>query len=72
MSLIIYARLSFMRFYIFSVACLVAFGLAGCQSLSSAETVDIDSDVCVGEPVVVDDPDSSVDLEEMARQADCP
>ncbi len=46
--------------------------LAGCQSVPPAKTGDINSDVCVGDPMVVDDPDQPVDLEEMAKQAECP
>ena len=46
--------------------------LAGCQSMPPAKTGDINSDVCVGDPMVIDDPDQPVDLEEMAKQADCP
>lgn len=40
--------------------------------MPATENTDIDSDVCVGDPVVVDDPNNPVDLEEMAKQADCP
>ena len=50
----------------------MSFGLTACQSVPPTEAAaDIDSDVCVGDPVVVD-PDKPVDLEEMAKQADCP
>lgn len=45
--------------------------LAGCQSIPPVEEGNIDNDVCIGEPVAVD-PDQAIDLEEMARQAECP
>lgn len=44
--------------------------LSACQSAPPITTNDIDSDVCIGEAVVVD-PDKPVDLEEMAKQTDC-
>ncbi len=44
--------------------------LAACQSLPPVENENIDSDVCIGEAVVVD-PDKPIDLEEMANQTDC-
>ena len=43
--------------------------LSGCQSLPPTEVED--SEVCIGEPVVVDGLDNPVDLEEMAKQVDC-
>ncbi len=50
----------------------IMLGLSGCQSVPPTKTSDIDSDVCVGDPIVVDDPEQPVDLEEMAKQAECP
>ena len=60
-----------MKTNIFTIL-MIVIGLTGCQSTPRTGTSDIDSDVCVGEPMVVDDPDQPVDLEEMAKQAECP
>jgi len=60
-----------MKITIFTIL-MIVIGLTGCQSMPPSETSDIDSDVCVGEPMVVDDPDQHIDLEEMAKQAECP
>ncbi len=66
----IYARLAIMRFFFLMIP-LSLLGLSACQSSPATKANDIDSDVCIGEPVVLDDPDSPVDLEAMAKQADC-
>ncbi len=70
-----YARLLVMKIIILviSLSLLSLFGLTACQSVPPTEAAaDIDSDVCIGDPMVVDDPDKLIDLEEMAKQADCP
>lgn len=59
-----------MKTRMFFLLALISTFLLGCQSLPPAES-DIDNDVCVGDLVVVDS-DQEVDLEEMAKQADCP
>ena len=46
-------------------------GLTACQTVPPTETADINNDVCIGDPVVAD-PNKPIDLEEMAKQADCP
>ncbi len=74
MSLHICAKFKLMKTLILwvSLSLFMFFGLTACQSVPPTEAAaDIDSDVCVGDPVVVD-PDKPVDLEEMAKQADCP
>lgn len=44
-------------------------GMTACQSVSPSKASD--NNVCIGD-VVVDDPDQEVDLEEMAREVECP
>lgn len=67
------ARLESMKIHNLYIALvlLLFFSLSGCQSMPASEPTDIDNEVCVGDAVVVD-PDKPVDLEEMAKQADCP
>ena len=61
----------FMKTNMFFLLALVGVFLVGCQSLPP-EGSDIDKDVCVGDLVVVEpEPEQDVDLEEMAKQADC-
>ena len=71
---IIYVRFVIMKIIIFtfSMILLSLVSLSGCQSVSPTEARDVDSDVCIGDPMVVDDPDKPVDLEDMANQAECP
>jgi len=47
--------------------------LAACQSVPPANQPEAsESEVCIGDPVVVDNPNEPIDLEAMAKQVECP
>ncbi len=45
-------------------------GLAACQTVPTETSIPNENDVCVGEPVVLDE-GQEVDLEAMANEAEC-
>lgn len=45
--------------------------LSGCATVPDEPVQPAENDVCVGEPIVVED-GKDIDLEALARQAECP
>gem|GEM_PF-4006695 len=61
-----------MKYRIFFIAA-AGTVLAACQSVPPANQPEAsESEVCIGDPVVVDNPNEPIDLEAMAKQVECP